>query len=346
MKRLNVIKVLSIVIATSLSTYSCSNDDDNNDGGQQAEASVKLYASNNSNGNITVYDVTDQSSITTKTLLTASTAADGIYYSSNSDAVIQASRSGLALEGFTNVSDILTGETLTADLTGTSDMTSPREVAVNGNFYVVADNADVDGDDTTPDGRLFVYSRDNGTFTLRNTITTDFKLWGITFDGNDLYAVVDATNELAVYSNFLSNTADATVSASKRIVVEGIVRTHGLTYDASTDTMILTDIGEASNGQDDGGFHIIESFSTKFNNTANGETLSVTQQTRVSGASTLLGNPVDVAYDAESQTVFIAEAGNGGGRILAFNNIGSGGDVAPVVNNSLASASSVYLSKE
>lgn len=345
MKRLHSIKLLSIILVTSLISYSCSDDDDNGGGGQP-DATVKLYASNNSNGNITIYDVTDQSSISTTTLLTTSTAADGVYYSSNSDAVIQASRSGLALEGFTNVSNALTGGTITVDLTGTNDMTSPREVAVNGNLYVVADNADADGDDLTPDGRLFVYTRDNGTFTLRNTITTDFKLWGITFNGNNLYAVVDTTNELAVFNDFLSNTTDATVSASKRIAVEGIVRTHGLTYDASSDTMILTDIGEASNGQDDGGFHFIEGFSTKFNNTANGETLSVTQQIRVSGAATLLGNPVDVAYDSATQTVFIAEAGNGGGRILAFNNIGTGGNLAPIVNNGLAAASSVYLSKE
>jgi len=91
---------------------------------------------------------------------------------------------------------------------------------------------------------------------------------------------------------------------------------------------------------------IIEDFTSKFNSTANGAMLSASQQTRVAGEATLLGNPVDVAYDAATQTVFVAEAGNGGGRILAFNNIGSGGNITPDVNNSLAAASSVYLSKK
>jgi len=344
MKQLNSNRFLATLVLTSILTFSCSNDDDNNTEMESA-SSTTVYASNNSDGNITIYDVTNSANITTKTLITTSTAADGIYFDSDSDAVIQASRSSLGLEGFSNISNFLDNATINADIDGTMDMTSPRELAVNGNTYVVADNADVDGDATTPDGKLFIYTRNGNSFTLRNTITTDFKLWGITFKNNDLYAVVDATNELAVFTNFTANTSDETLSASKRIAIEGITRTHGLTYDMASDVMVMTDIADATNGQDDGAFHIIEDFTSKFNDTANGATLSASQQTRVSGTATLLGNPVDVAYDATTQTVFIAEAGNGGGRILAFNNIGSGGNITPAVNNSLASASSVFIYK-
>ena len=113
-----------------------------------------------------------------------------------------------------------------------------------------------------------------------------------------------------------------------------------------SDTMVMTDIGSAMNTQDDGGFQIITNFISKFNGTTNNGTLALSQQTRVSGASTLLGNPVDVAYDSETSTVFIAEAGNGGGRILAFNSIGAGGNISPIINTALGAASSVYLSKQ
>jgi len=314
MKQFKSHSILASIILASLVTVSCSDDDDNIDN-PETISSTTLYASNNSDGNITSYNVTDATNVTTKTLITASTMADGVYYDSETDAVIQASRSDLALEGFSNASSLTTNTSVTVDISGTSDMSSPREVAVNGNMYVVADNADVDGDETTPDGKLFIYTKSGNTFTLRNTIITDFKLWGITFDGDDLYAVVDATSELAVYTNFLNNSSDATLSASKRIAVEGIVRTHGLTYDASSDIMILTDIADATNTQDDGAFHIIENFTSKFNNTENGGTLALSDQIRVAGTTTLLGNPVDVAYDADTETVFIAEAGNGGGRI-------------------------------
>ena len=344
MKKLNAIKILGLMAFSTILFNSCS-DDDNNDvmnSDPVVVSSTKLYTSNNSDGNVTIYDVSDMSNVQTTTLVTSSLAADGIYYDSSSDAVFQASRTDFALEGFLDISTVSTGATVSVDVSGSADMISPREVAVNGNFYVVADNSDADGDTATPDGRLYVYQKSGTSFTLRNTITTDFKLWGITFIGNDLYAIVDTTNELAVYTNFLSNTSDATMSASKRIAVEGIVRTHGLTYDAGSNTMVLTDIGDAASGTD-GGFHIVSNFMSKFNATANGGTLALTEQIRVAGSNTMLGNPVDVAYDGETETVFIAEAKNA--SILAFTNISSGGNIAPVLNNTLVSASAVYLSK-
>ncbi len=345
MKALNSIKLFGLLITVSLFAFSCNSDDDS--GSQTPPTnSTKLFASNNTDGNITYYDVTDASNITTTTLLTTSLAADGIFYDADNDVVLQASRSGFNLEAFTGISALPNNTSIVSALIGTVDMQSPRETAVKGNIVVVADNADVDGDMNTLDGRFFVYESNGTEFTLRNTITTDFKVWGITFIGNDLYAVVDADNELAVFTNFLNNTSDATLSASKRVVIEGIVRTHGLTYDLNSNTMIMTDIGDATNTQDDGGFHVISNFASKFNAIADGGTLAVSDQVRVSGSSTLLGNPVDVAYDNATGTVFIAEAGNGGGRILAFNNIGSGGDITPTLNNTLSAASSVYLSKD
>ena len=343
---INLVKNTFFSLLISASFVSCSDDDNDQMGGNDGlSTSVNLYTSNNADGNITIYDVTDQSSVTSKILITTSLAADGVYYDATNDFLLQASRTDLGLEGYNNTSSLLSGNTLTVDVDGANNMPSPREIAVNGNFIVVADNADVDGDATTPDGRLFIYEKNGNNITLRNTIITDFKLWGITFKNDDLYAVVDATNQLAVFNSFLTNTSDIILSASKTIIVEGIVRTHGLTFDASSDVMILTDIADATNGQDDGAFHYIENFTSKFNAVANAGTLSAAQQVRVSGASTLLGNPVDVAYDSATQTVYIAEAGNGGGRILAFNNFEAGGNITPFINNNLAAASAVYLSK-
>lgn len=335
MTTLNSIKLLGLSLASSFVLSSCSDDEGSIDGQPFPDAKV-LFTSNTSDGNITYYNLTDRNNITSTTLLTSSTAADGIYYDDDTDIVVQASRSGLGLEGFLNLTLQPDNTSIVPSITGTADMESPRELAVSDNFYVVADNAN-------PNGRFFVYQRDGNVFTLRNTITTDFKVWGITFDENDLYAVVDADNELAVFTNFLSNTTDATLSASKRVVVEGIIRTHGITYDDDSDTMVMTDIGDATNTQDDGGFHLITGFKAKFNALANGATLAVASQIRVSGPSTLMGNPVDVAYDNETGTVYIAEAGNAGGRILAFEGFGNGGDIAPFINNTLSGASAVYL---
>lgn len=343
MKTKNVFKLLSIC-ALTFTTLSCSDDDTQPMMEEEDQTSVRLFTSNNSDGNISILDVTNMSNVQSKTLITTSTAADGVYYDASTDAVFQASRSNLNLEGFYNVDMLLNNTTASIDISSTTDMESPREVAVSGDYYVVADNSDVDGDSNTPDGRLFVYQKTSNNFVLRNTITTNFKLWGIVFSGADLYAIVDTTDQLAVFNNFLSNTTDQTLMASKTISIEGIVRTHGIALDGNT--MVLTDIGVASGtatSATDGAFHIISDFSSKFNNTANGGTLALSEQVRVEGSSTLLGNPVDVAYDATTNTVFIAEAANG--KILAFNNIGSGGNLSPVIDYNLASASAVYLSK-
>ena len=343
MKTKNVFKLLSIC-ALTFTTLSCSDDDTQPIMEEEDQTSVRLFTSNNSDGNISILDVTNMSNVQSKTLITTSTAADGVYYDASTDAVFQASRSNLNLEGFYNVDMLLNNTTASIDISSTTDMESPREVAVSGDYYVVADNSDVDGDSNTPDGRLFVYQKTSNNFVLRNTITTNFKLWGIVFSGADLYAIVDTTDQLAVFNNFLSNTTDQTLMASKTISIEGIVRTHGIALDGNT--MVLTDIGVASGtatSATDGAFHIISDFSSKFNNTANGGTLALSEQVRVEGSSTLLGNPVDVAYDATTNTVFIAEAANG--KILAFNNIGSGGNLSPVIDYNLASASAVYLSK-
>ncbi|MCG1036736.1 hypothetical protein [Polaribacter sargassicola] len=342
---MKTIKIMALVCATAMSFTSC--NDSENDIILETETKV-LFTSNNSNGNVNIYNVSNINDVTSSTLTTNTLQADGIYYDESEDLVVQASRTTFGLEGYTDidVSENSISLNVVAGITGSLDMSSPRELAVNGNFYVVADNTDVDGNTATSDGRLFIYTKTDDSFTLRNVITTDIKLWGIVFKGNDLYAIADTTNELAVYTNFLSNTSNTTVSSSKKIAIEGIVRTHGLTYDAMSDIMVLTDIGDATNGQDDGGFHIIKNFTSKFNSTSNGATLAASDQTRVSGNNTLLGNPVDVAYDNETETVFIAEAGNNGGRILAFNNINSGGNITPVYNVDLASASAVYLHKE
>jgi hypothetical protein len=331
---------LSLTLAiTSLTLISCDNDDDSTTTTETEFESAQLFASNNSDGNVTIYDMNTGD---IKTLTTSSTAAEGIYYDEDADEIIQASRSSNQLNVYSSISTFLVDATISASVSSSSDLESPRDIAVNDNYVVVADNADVDGNTETAEGRLFIYTNSNGSLTLRNIVTTDFALWGIEFVGDDLYAVVDTTNELAVYSSFTAtNTTDAVVSASKRIAIEGIVRTHGLAYDNGT--MILTDVGDAASDSD-GAFHIITDFDSKFDAVASGETMVVADnQVRVSGSSTFLGNPVAAEYDAESETIFIAEAANGGGKVLAFSNASAGGDIAPSINNTLASASSLYF---
>jgi len=322
------------LISASMLFMSCG--DDNNSTGSEPDPGrrAQLYVTNNNDGNITVYDITNEES---KTLATSNTAAEGIYYNAESDLVVQASRSGNKLDAYATVSETIDQQVISVLASSSADLQSPRELAVRNNSYVVSDNGS---------NQFYVYTYNGTSFTLVNTFDIQFPVWGITFKGDDLYAVVDKENELAVFSDFLSNNVNGTLNATKTVTVEGIVRTHGLTYDGTDDIMILTDIGEASNADSDGGFHVISNFSTKFDALSEGDVLSVNDQTRIAGSNTQLGNPIDVAYDSETGAVYISEIGNGGGKVVGFTDYSSGGNITPTLSMDLEAASSIYFSSD
>jgi len=328
-----------LALSAMLGFTSCSDDDDDNGTDDTiAMDSARLFATTHS-GSIVQYNLDAGTSYTVNT---SSTDAEGIFFDEDDNSLILASRDPKQIQYYGDI-DMWDGSmtNVTAEFMGSSDLMSPRDVAVNGDLIVVADNADVDGDDTTADGKFYIYTRSSDGFTLRNTITVDFKVWGIEFVGDTLYAIVDTTNMLASFENFLSNDTDATVDATKTVMVEGIVRTHGLDYDNGT--MVLTDIGDAGSDAD-GALHVITDFDNKFNNMMDEATLVLADQMRISGAATLLGNPVNVVYDAESDMIYVAELANGGGRVLGFNDASNAsGNATPTINNMLSGVSSVYF---
>ncbi len=93
---------------------------------------------------------------------------------------------------------------------------------------------------------------------------------------------------------------------------------HGIAYRADSDTLVVSDVGDAAVA-DDGQLYVIENAST-----ANG---TVTPARTLAGPATKLGNPVDLVLDGN--TVYIAEKSND--AILVYRNVFSGGsgDIAP-----------------
>lgn len=317
---------------------SCNNDDDLN-AGVETSATAHLYATTH-NGLVRRYDIND--AVVTNYSVN-STDIEGFHYSPEEDAFSIVSRSSNQIESYLNINELGAGGTKEPELgfVSTSEFESPRDLAVNGEFYVVSDNTDLDGDETTPEGRLFVYVKTETGFILRNVLITKFKVWGLEFVESDLYAAVDETNKLAVYRNFLeTHTGNRIVTADKIVGFQGLIRTHGLDYDKGI--MVLSDIGEAESATD-GGLHIIQDFDSKFSNATNGGFIGIDEQLRISGANTLLGNPVNIVYDAAYNVIFVAEALNNGGRVLAFNDATSiSGNIAPDLKYDLQGASSVF----
>ena len=126
------------------------------------------------------------------------------------------------------------------------------------------------------------------------------------------------------------------------MTIEGLVRTHGITFSAADNRMILTDVGSAASDSD-GGIIVINDFSSKIAATTNLGTIAMTNQVRIYGPNSTLGNPVDVAYDSVTDKIYIAERLNSGGKVLTFTLPMSTSDATPSNSRTEAGVSSVYL---
>lgn len=336
--------IFMTAMATATLIYSCSTDDGLGGGsGDPVDTTVHgtLYAASNSSNTIGAFDYMSQG-ILSKYLNVSSENNNGIFYNKEKDELIVASKSQKVINVFSNVKNSSNGSPLNLSLSSDAILENPIDIAVKDNVYIISDNTDLDNDPDTDEGRFFIVTRDDNGFTLRNIVTVDYAVRGIQLIGNDLYTPVDNTGDVAVLKDFIAtHTTDVTVSADKRITIEGISRIHGITEDAGF--VVLTDIGDESRSND-GGFNMINRFVAGFNATPDGGQLNFAgNQVRVSGSLTKLGNPVDVAYDDSRKTVYIAEQTNDGGQILFFTDVEAGGELPPTIKAPFKGASSVYF---
>jgi len=313
---------------------------DSSDSEKTNSSEAVLLTSSNTSGKITYQDLLS-SSATVKSFTIASLDAEGISYNSDTDAVIVASRTNNKLETYTGIKEAVKAGTDNIKLTLSglnTEFNNARETAVSGDVVIVAQ------DQLAANGminKLFVYNKTATGFTLVKTFTTDFKLWGIHLNGNDLYAVVDLTGDIVLFKDYMKN-ASGNITATKRVTIAGLVRSHGITYSASDDTMILTDVGNATSGTD-GGLIFIKNFSSVFNSTVAAGTIAQTSQIRIYGPNSLLGNPVDVAYDQVTKKIYVAERLNAGGEVLTYTYPTASGDFAPSNVRVEAGVTSVFV---
>jgi hypothetical protein len=298
-----------------------------------ANADAKVFVSSNNAGTIAAYGYSDAGGITSSSFGSVANDADGVHYDELADVLYQLNRTDNVINAYSNVQGSLTtGGAPTLTATSTSDFTNGREIAVSGNKLVVAQDASASNGDVN---QFVTYTISGTSITLDKVQPTDINLWGITFDGADLVAIVDNSSDVAVFNDFLAQPNGA-VTASAIITVSDMVRTHGLTYDADNDIMILTDVGSGAVA-DDGAFAYITNW---IGASADG-TITAAEQIRIEGPLSTLGNPVDVAYDDTAGLIFIAERANAGGRFLTFNIPTLDGDVAPASSEFFQGASAV-----
>lgn len=329
-------KTLLTASLLSVFLFSCSNDDN------ASNKQLKLFTTSNTSGKVSVTDLAMATPMT-YSFTVASTDADGAYYFSDSDEFILASRSNNKIELYDGVTSAIMNNATSLPLTfaSTADFNNAREIAVYGDKVVVTQDQNAANSNTN---KLLVYQKTDSGFMLLNTFTVDFKVWGIHLDGNTLYAVADLTSDVVVFNNFFAN-ANGAIMPTKRVSIEGLVRTHGITYAKKTDTMVLTDVGSATSDSD-GGVIVIKNFSSVLANTSNMGTITTANQLRIYGSATMLGNPLDVAYDSSSKKIYVAERLFGGGKVLTFDLPTANVNAAPVASRDEAGVSSVFLLRE
>ncbi len=322
-------KAAAYMLACSVVFVSCDKDDVSN-GAMKEEPKSDLYTSSNSSGSISVFNVLSPSAVSANTLSVSGADADGIYYDQAADRIIQFDRSNKKLNAYNNASS-LTG-TIIPSFSIDVAAANGREISVNNNTVVLASSSD---------SALFVFNVGDNAFTLEKSHKIGFESWGIQLVGNTLYAVVDKTSDLAVFNNYTAM-ASGDITPSKRFTVEGIVRTHGLHFVESKDMMIMTDVADAASDSD-GAVHVISGFTNKMVATSNGGTLALSDQVRISGPNTSLGNPVDVAYDLNNDIIYVAERKTQGGLLLGFDLPTSNNMDMPRYTEVVAGVSAVYM---
>ena len=330
---------LLLLAAFAVTFTACEDDDDilgvdlNDDG--------TLFISSNTSGLVSVVDTRDSDNFEVQTFAADGTDSDGIYFNERTGNLFQVNRSGNTIVRYLDVlDDINDDESVDVDLRAAADgFAGGRGLAVSGNSqFVVAEDDNDDSDDDDKDAFVFYQLVNDNSIERIKSVKAPFNVWGIQTNGTDLYAVVDNTDSVAVYSTIFDVENDSTATPDRYIKIDGITRTHGLEYYPDADLMLLTDIGDAGSSTNDGAIIVIRNFST-----LTGGTIGAADYTRIAGNSTMLNNPVDVAYDEDGERIYVAERAN---EMLLRFDLDAVGDVAPTQAVSIPGISSLYLNND
>lgn len=303
--------------------------------GDPAEEDVlasKYFASSNTQNKIAILDVFDDKVIEDSAWTSRADDADGIFYDKENDVLYQLNRTENVIDVYANVAaNMQMGMAPEYVVSSSSDFINGRGISVSDGVLVVAQDAN---DANNQTNKFVIYNVSSASIEFDRALTIDKPLWGVELVGNTLYAIEDMSWNLLIFKNL--SRKDGHVSPDRTIIIEDMVRTHGLSYDSETDVMVLTDIGSGGSATD-GAIVVVSKWKEAIRN----RYLTADEQARIEGPNSSLGNPVDVAYDGELNVVFVAERASEGGKILAFQMPKTSGDASPFYSLNFAGASSI-----
>jgi len=296
-----------------------------------------LYVSNTANPGVSIYQPSLSDIDQTISVDTDQADGNGVVVDETTNRLIQLSRATSTIKIFDNASSVK-GSAMPVSSFTDPGMVSGREIAydaANDIIYVADHDAGVSA--------ILAYdaaSTLSGTVSPSRVLTLNGRPWGISYDAaNDrMYVAKDLTDMFQTYDN-ISAAASGMLMPTVEASLAGMTRVHGIHYNAASDILFVTEITDASGGNfdTDGGIHTIEDAST----VVAGSPTMVTATRIIAGPMTLLGNPVDVDYNAGNVTIFIAEKTKGG-FVLGFD-INDSGDVAPSIARTYAVPEDIYF---
>ncbi len=276
----------------------------------------QLLVSSNTSGQITKIQTGDLSEPDTKMINVDFEDADGIAIRGDDAYILDRSNGRLKYlrDAFDDDNEDM------VDVGATSDVSivNGRGIAVGRETFssnvAVAQDASSDNNNQN---KIFLFRTQGDEINLTAEVDVPFNVWGVEWLNDDLLAVVDNSDSIAVFEDF-DDIATGTASPTYYVKINGITRTHGIAYGSDDDILILTDVGDAGSDSD-GAFLFIRNWEDTLEDAKANNVINASDHSMVSGAATLLGNPVDVAYDDDNNHIFIAERARDGGRVLAFD---------------------------
>ncbi|RJF33220.1 hypothetical protein D4741_17970 [Pseudoalteromonas gelatinilytica] len=291
----------------------------NGNNGAPGFASATFILANNGSDNAGTINLIDQNAAKLTTFNTG--ANEGVVFDSLGNLVQAADSGNGALSTVCQVlnrADGMYSSNIDRILTGTNTtLVNPKGIHIS-NKYGLVFIADFNAMQVTVFGKEAA-----GDVAPLATTITDAKPWDLTYDENNDRLYVALTNgDVAVYDSYVMGgfaaTPTRTITPSDETGTKISVNIHGIALDMSSNKLVLSDVGSASDATD-GALFVIS-------NAAQADGM-VAVDRHIAGPMSMLGNPVDISLTGSDLRV--AEKSND--AVLVFSNIfaGESGDVSP-----------------
>lgn len=195
---------------------------------------------------------------------------------------------------------------LDREITGGGALAAPKGIAIAHaqGYLFVADNGDSSID--------VLATTSGSTAALLDTVTLGAAPWDVAYDeANDRLFVALTDGTIAVFDTFVADGFGDSGAARiiTPMVAPAATNIHGIAYNADTDQLVVSDVGDGAVLTGDGSIYVIDNASM-----ANGP---VAPSRTIRGAATQLGNPVDlILIDGDAR---VAE--KGANQLLVFQDI-------------------------